>query len=114
MTKLRQGWLSPTGEFFECHSYDHYETAKELADNLNLLSIDIKTNRTFSEDDQLLNAGWVYIGISSFMCHEWRIGWNIKLTPEQISFLHPYFEDENELPVNEFCKMHWNEEFNSV
>lgn len=108
MTKLRQGWLSPTGEFFECSFYDHYSTARELADNLSLPRIDVKTNRTISEDEQLLNAGWVYIGISSFMRHEWRIDWNRKLTSEQVHFLHPYFE--NELPVNEFCKIRWNEE----
>jgi hypothetical protein len=110
MSRLRQGWLSPTGEFFECHSYDHYETARELTNNLSLPDIDINTSRIISEDDRILNAGWVYIGIASFICHEWRIGWNRKLTPEQICFLRPYFEDENELPVNEFCKMHWNEE----
>ena len=110
MSRFRQGWLSPTGEFFECKSYDHCETARELADNLSLQRIDIKTSRIISEDEQLLNAGWVYIGISSFMCHEWRIGWNRKLTPEQICFLRPYFEDDNELPVNEFRKIRWNEE----
>lgn len=110
MSKLQQGWLSPTGEFFKCNSYDHYETARELANNLNLPSIDEKLSRIIPEDDRLLNAGWVYIGIASFMCHEWRFGWNRKLTPEQIRFLCPYFENENELPVNEFCKMRWNEE----
>ena len=87
MVELQQGWLSPTGEFFECHSYDHYSTARELADNLSLPYIDIKTSRIISEDDRLLNAGWVYIGIASFMCHEWRIGWKLKLSPEQVCFL---------------------------
>lgn len=57
MSRLRQGWLSPTGEFFECNSYDHYGTAKELTNNLSLSRIDVKTNRTVSEDEQLLNAG---------------------------------------------------------
>jgi hypothetical protein len=114
MNNLRQGWLSPTGEFFECNSYDHYETAKELAEAIFVPSINPKMHRVISDDERLLNAGWVYIGISSFMCHEWRISWNRKLTPEQISFLRPYFENENELPVNEFCRTLWNEELNSV
>lgn len=57
MSRLRQGWLSPTGEFFECNSYDHCEMARKLADNLSLQRIDIKTSRIISEDEQLLNAG---------------------------------------------------------
>lgn len=113
MNELRQGWLSPTGEFFECHSYDHYETARELAYNLSLPSIDTKLSRIISEDEKLLNAGWVYIGIASFMCHEWRFGWNRKLTSEQVRFLRPYFENGNGLPVNEFCKMRWKEELDN-
>lgn len=107
--ELEQGWLSPTGEFFKCNSYDHIEKAKELAENLNLPDIDSKTGRIISADDQLLFAGWVYIGISVFLCHEWRVGWHRSLSQEQIQFLRPYFEQED-IPMNSFCKTHWEEE----
>lgn len=113
MAELKQGWLSPTGEFFECHSYNHYETARELAETISALSIDSKMHRVISDDEWLLCAGWVHIGISSFRCHEWRIGWKLRLSPEQICFLRPYFEDENELPINKFSKIHWKEELNN-
>lgn len=109
MKELKQGWLSPTGEFVECNSYDHIAIARDLANNLNLYQFSVKQNRPLPEDTLLMNAGWVYIGISSFMCHEWRIGWYRKLTFEQVRFLRPYFE-ESDLPVNEFSVYRWKEE----
>lgn len=113
MNELLQGWLSPTGEFHKCNSFDHYEVARELAQCINAPSIDSKLSRIIPEDDRLLSVGWVYIGIATFKCHEWRIGWERKLTPEQIKFLRPYFENENGLPVNEFCKYRWEDEINT-
>lgn len=107
---LRTGWLSPTGEFFECLSYDHIMCAKELAEPLNLSDYDFITNRRISADDMLMNCGWVYIGISSFGSHEWRIGWKTHLTPEQRLFLKNYFEDGNGIPVNEISVMRWEDD----
>ena len=106
MEKIKTGWLSPTGEFFPAGLYDHIEVARELADSLNLPSYDFKKNRAISDDDKLLNAGWVYIGIGVYFEHEWRVGWNLRLSPEQIRFLKPYFE-ESDIPMNEIAKERW-------
>ena len=65
------------------------------------------------DDDKLLNNGWVYIGIGVYFEHEWRIGWNTKLSPEQIQFLRPYFE-QNDLPVNEIARMRWELETEEI
>lgn len=109
MDDLRQGWLSPTGEFRECSSYDHVSTAREIAEILHLPDIDVKTGRQISGDDALMKCGWAYVGISSFWRHEWRIGWDRNLTPEQVRFLRPYFEGAC-LPVNEYSLMRWMDE----
>ena len=113
MKELKTGWLSPTGEFFQSGLYEHIDVARELADSLSLPSYDFKTNRRISDDDKLLNAGWVYVGIGVYFEHEWRIGWNIKLSPEQIRFLRPYFE-QNDLPVNEIARMRWELETEEI
>ena len=106
MNNLKQGWLSPTGEFTECNSYDHIAVARSLAYPLHFPDYDTRTERRVSDDEKLLNAGWAYIGVSSFLCHEWRIGWKKNLTPEQRRFLRPYFE-ESDLPVNDVSVMRW-------
>lgn len=106
MLELKTGWLSPTGEFYEAGLYEHYDLARKLADNLNTPTYDFVKNRTISDDDRLLNEGWAYIGIGVFFEHEWRVGWNYKLTPEQREFLKPYFE-ESDLPMNEIAKERW-------
>ena len=103
MEELKTGRLSPTGEFFSSSLYEHISIAHKLAESLHIQNYDFKRNRRISDDDMLLNAGWVYIGIGVYFEHEWRIGWNYKLTPEQIKFLRPYFENSN-LPMNEIAK----------
>ena len=106
MGELKTGWLSPTGEFCEAGLYEHIGIAKALADELHLPSYDFQTNRSISDDDKLLRNGWVYIGIGVFFEHEWRITWWGSLSPEQIAFLKPYFE-ESEIPVNKVTKDRW-------
>lgn len=107
MIELKTGWLSPTGEFSQADPYDHVAVAHELADQLHLPSYDFKRNRSISDDDKLLNAGWVYIGVGTYFAHEWRVGWNFELTPEQVQFLRPYFED-SDIPMNEIAQERWN------
>lgn len=99
--ELKTGWLSPEGDFYPCFSYDHNEEARAILKNLGHIC--------HHPDDELMDLGWVYVGISSFMCHEWRIGWHKFLTEYQINFLKPYFED-SELPVNEFAVLRWKRE----
>lgn len=101
MDELKTGWLSPAGDFYTCYSYGHNEEARVI---LTTLGYDYH-----HPDDELMALGWVYVGISSFLCHEWRIGWNKFLTEYQINFLKPYFED-SELPVNEFAVLRWKRE----
>lgn len=94
------------GEFYEAGLYEHIDIARQLADGLHLPDYNFKTNRSISDDDKLLNSGWVYIGIGVFFEHEWRIAWSLHLTPEQIVFLRPYFE-ESDVPVNNVSKDRW-------
>lgn len=100
---LKTGWLAPDGSFFPCYSYDHAEEAREIVTKLGYSTIEYP-----HADDNLMAHGWCYIGISSFFCHEWRIGWNKFLTDLQKNFLKPYFESD--LPVNDFAKMRWERE----
>ena len=107
MKELKTGWLSPTGEFFEAGLYEHYSLAQKLSDGLSMPSYDFKRERSISADDQLLNAGWAYVGIGVYFEHEWRIGWGMQpLTPEQRAFLKPYFED-SDIPMNTVAKERW-------
>lgn len=106
--ELSTGWLAPDGSFFECHSYDHVAKAEEIIDKFGYLDISSDGERIHA-DDNLMSRGWCYIGISSFMCHEWRIGWDKFLTEYQKQFLMPYFK-ESYLPVNELSIMRWEQE----
>jgi len=100
-TELRTGWLSPTGEFVETGLYEHLSTARSLA---RLYGFENNSK----PDSELLARCWVSISISSIGCKEWMIAWWSKLTPEQISFLRPYFDDV--VPVNDGVRMHWEDE----
>lgn len=101
--ELSTGWLSPDGSFFKCNTYDHVCSAISLVDKFGY-SIDLS-----HADDILLNHGWVYVGISSFFCHEWRVEWEKFLTVSQKQFLKPYFEG-SDLPVNDFSVLRWTQE----
>lgn len=110
--ELNTGWLSPAGEFFPCHSYDHNEEARVIVSKFgysDLCQDEYGTQKIIHADDNLMAHGWVYIGISTFFCHEWRIGWGKFLTEIQKRFLRPYFE-ESDLPVNEFAVYRWKQE----
>lgn len=100
---LATGWLAPDGSFFECHSYDHNAEAKEIVDKIEYECTDNHY------DDFLMKKGWVYIGISSYGRHEWRIGWKNFLTNAQKVFLKPYFE-ESHIPVIEYAVWKWESE----
>lgn len=105
----KTGWLSPTGEFFACHPYEHLSIAHELAEPLHLPDYDFETNRHIHDDDKLLKSGWVHIGISILGTKEWAINWDWYhvLTPEQQHFLRPYFDGEFDLPMNPVTLQRW-------
>ena len=108
MSNLKQGWLSPLGELYECGSYDHIDAADKIMRIYKYSNITPHTGFSAASDDILRSNGWVYIGISSWGCHEWRIGWKNFLTESQKAFLKPYFDDT--LPVNEFAAIRYKEE----
>ena len=110
LSKLMQGWLSPSGEFTICEGYDHYEQALRIIGQMPSWLFNNPEHRK-GADDELLGAGWVRISISIFQRHEWVIAWDLRkyLTPEQIRFLRPYFE-ESEIPVSEPDLYRWKQE----
>jgi len=105
--ELYAGWLSPTGEFLKAALYEHITIAREVAEKLHLPDYDFKRERRISADEALENAGWVYIGIGTFLDHEWRIGGGmLPWTSEQKAFLRQYFE-ESDIPANQVSRDRW-------
>lgn len=104
---LKLGWLSPDGELYECGSYDHVSEASKIIKRFDLNDVDTDFKK-IPHDDLLLNKSWVYIGISCFGKHEWRIIWNKFLTQYQKDFLKPYFD--NIIPVNAVARCKWERE----
>ncbi len=97
MNEIKLGWLSPTAEMIECNAYEHISTAYDILEkNYNMGSV------FNNPDDVLVNLGWVHICRGSILDHDYHFYWNINhfLTPEQIQYLKPYFEDKN-VPINE-------------
>lgn len=86
---MQTGWLSPTGEWHPCETYEHTTYASRILE---------------SSEGCLEKAGWVKITRSAMGIREQKIYWDLRhsLTPEQIRFLRPYFE-ENDIPVCELA-----------
>ena len=103
MKDLKTGWLSPIGDLFECDTYTHCRTAREIVYKFGYAWGEYK-----SADNCLMAKGWAYIGISEFD-YEWRIGWGKFLTEYQKNFLKSYFED-TQRPVNIIAKARWESE----
>lgn len=82
---MQTGWLSPTGEWHPCETYEHTTYASRVLE---------------SSEDRLEKTGWVKITRSAMGMREQKIYWDLRhsLTPEQVRFLRPYFE-ENDIPV---------------
>ena len=99
---MKTGWLSPTGEFIECNVCDHIDIARKL------------TGEGYDADDILLRGGYVKISRSFMGMREQTIYYDVHhiLTPEQIRFLRPYFE-ENDIPMDNLAQMRWNCEVNT-
>lgn len=99
---MKTGWLSPTGEFIECDVCDHFYIAREL------------TGEVYHADDILLKRGYVQISCSLMGNREQKIYYDLhhSLTPEQIKFLRPYFED-NDILMDSLVQMRWDMEVNN-
>lgn len=106
---FKMGWLSPEGELIECGSYEHVSVARNIAYQRGYSQIDAN-GKKINPDDQLMQNGWAYIGVSD-LDQELRIGWNNWLTNSQKQFLKPYFENEVEWrPINQIAKYRWEQE----
>lgn len=96
MNEIKLGWLSPTGEMIECNAYEHISTAYDILEkNYDMGSV------FNNPDDKLVNLGWVHICRGAILDHNYHFFWNMNrfLTPEQIQYLKPYFEDES-VPID--------------
>ena len=109
MEELKLGWLSPSGEFIETGMYQHMYFARQIRDRLNLQNKDrIYGKGQMSDDELLIDAGWVSI-TKSAMSHRWIISWKrFSLSPEQKRFLEPYFQFEDF--VDEYVYHNWEDE----
>ena len=93
---MQTGWLSPTGEWHPCETYEH----------TNYASRDLN-----SSESRLENTGLFKITRSAMGIREQKIYWDLRhtLTPEQVRFLRPYIE-ENDIPVDELVKYRFRKE----
>ena len=93
---MQTGWLSPTGEWHPCETYEHTNYASRVLN---------------SSESRLENTGWVKITRSAMGIREQKIYWDFRhtLTPEQVRFLRPYIE-ENDIPVDELAKYRFRKE----
>lgn len=85
------GWLSPSGEFIQCHTYDHIDTAEEITEHL-------KNRRNGIEaEDVLYAAGWISITIAQIIEHGFRFcgGGRVKPTEIQKSMLKQFIERDD-------------------
>lgn len=102
------GWLSPTGEFIKCGWGDHTAVADEIVRlrsfNGNFYSV--------RAEEMLLHYGWAKITMSLLGFKSQRIYWDRHLTPEQIQFLRPYFDD-NPFPVDANTEIQWEKELDN-
>ena len=94
MKEMPTGWLSPSGELFECEYYEHNATAEEICQKLNI-SYNHYSYR--GKDDALLSLGWCKLAISSLGDKKYWVHWERPLTAYQRYFLKDYFENEEDL-----------------
>lgn len=96
MTKLDLGWLSPTGKMYKCGQYGHFELARQICTECGYQF----TN--YLPDEDLMSHGWVLIMQGEILDQDYHIHYNttLFLTPEQIRYLKPYYED-NDCPIDE-------------
>lgn len=101
---IRTGWLSPTGEFIPCSAYSHISTAEKLYKKL----CKIADDKFISNSDiELLKMGYVSITILSMFDHGFQFSVYRKLTPEQITFLEPYYLGEYGLGFTETSRIEY-------
>lgn len=103
---MKIGWLSPWGDFYECHSYDHFATAEDIVSKYAFTFNDYK-----QPDDILLEIGYAKLGINSLGEKRYCVIWNKRLTQSQRYFLKDIIENENtEIPIDAHTLTKWKYE----
>lgn len=100
MSDSKMGWLSPTGEFYQCKMNEHISMAQELYKAYG------GNGCESNADKELHEKGWVSITILTFIDHGYCIGFPPHPTTEQLRFLRPYYEGEYGLgmiKLSEIC-----------
>lgn len=104
---MKLGWLSPQGDFYECHSYDHVAAAEEIISKVGIVVLD----KLRQPDDILLDVGYAKLGISSLGEKRYYVIWNRRLTPYQRYFLKDIIENENpEMSIDAHTLTKWKYE----
>lgn len=87
LEKLRDGFLSPTGEFFPCSYMGHIQIADKI----------LEPAYYTDPEEQLRKMGWVDIH-REVPSGKYNICWNYygHLSPEQVRLLKPLVEDSPE------------------
>ena len=108
---MQTGWVAKDGSFYPCETYEHVSVAENLIKKLKLPRMENHDRYlgVDAPDDVLLHHGWVRITRSLLFSKEQNIYWEKRLTSDQISFLMPYFEENDEV-ISETSKMRWEYE----
>lgn len=102
----KTGWLSPSGDFYPCRSYDHVAKAEEICSALNCEMVaDVY-------DDELLKRGFAKLGISLLGNKQFYIRWERPLTVNQRYLLNDIVENpqEGDLPLDALTLGMWKYE----
>lgn len=99
---MKLGFLSPGGKLYECHSYDHLETAMKICTSFENPVYELRTN--LDCEDYLMDIGYVClrarsVNFSSFCSKKYSQHFNAKvcvnfLTNSQIEYLEKLFKND--------------------
>lgn len=86
------GWLSPTGEFIECESREHFIIAYNIAQRIGL------HDENCNSDDVLLKHGWIRISMLTFFEHGFCFSYKRESASEnQKIFLLKFYDKHRKL-----------------
>lgn len=112
MIEMPTGWLSPSGDLFECDYYEHSATAEEICEKYNIA---YNKNTFVPRDDALFSVGWCKLAISSLGNKQYLVYWERPLTSYQRYFLKDYFDNEKDLKfpmdATSLCRYLYEDDF---
>jgi hypothetical protein len=99
---MKLGFLSPDGKLYECHSYDHLDTAMKICKSFENPVYELRTN--LDCEDYLMDIGYVClrartVNFSSFCSKKYSQHFNAKfcinfLTNSQRAYLKELFKND--------------------